>query len=296
MRTCAALVTALLACGPVLAASKEGAPVDATGVELELKGPVRRVVSLAPSITRQILELGLDDRLVGATIFCELGEKSKVKRVGNMLQPSIEKIAALKPDLVLACKEGNRAPIGPKLRSLGLSLFVLDERKGFDDICGEFVLLGRMFGVKEKAETAVRKAKKRVEEIEKRLKKRPRVKVFLAYGTEPIVGAAEGTFGHELIERAGGRNVSAASRARYPRYGAERLILKNPDVVLVVSMKGSAERDRKKWLGMRGLRAAKTGGIHTIPADPVCAPTPSTYCDGLEEMAGILHPEAFEEK
>jgi len=273
-----------------------GVPVDSTGVALQLKGPARRVVSLAPSITRQIGELGLDDRLVGATIFCELDETCKAKRVGNMLQPSVEKIAALKPDLVLACKEGNRSAIGPKLRSLGLSLFVLDERKGFDDICEEFVLLGRLFGVKEKAEATVRRARARVEEMEKRLKKSPKIKVFLAYGTDPIVGAADGTFGHELIGRAGGVNVCGASRVRYPRYGAERLILKDPDIVFVVSMTKTAERDRKKWLGMKGLRAARSGGVHTISPDPVCAPTPSTYCDGLEEMARILHPEAFEKK
>jgi iron complex transport system substrate-binding protein len=270
----------------------DGTFTDSTGVELKLEGPPKRVVSLAPSLTRQITELGAGDVLVGVTTFCDVGGKSKIKRIGTLVQPSIEKVAAARPDLVLATKDGNRPEIGAKIRSVGLPLFVFKERTSFEDMCAEFALIGELLGRKKEAEGRIAEARKRLKKVEKRLKGKPRVKVFLAYGTDPIVGAANGTFGDEIVTRAGGVNISHDSRVRYPKYGKERLAREDPDVVLLSAMGSELERSMKRWKQMSWLRAVKSGGIHPVPPDPLCSPTPTTFCDGVEKVAEILHPKA----
>jgi iron complex transport system substrate-binding protein len=277
---------------PPTAPSKGIVLKDSTGVELELEGAPERVVSLAPSLTRQIIELGAKDVLVGVTTFCDVGENSEINRIGTLVQPSVEKVAAVEPDLVLATKEGNRPEIGAKLRSVGLPLFVFKERTSFDDMCAEFELIGEVLGRKRDAKARVAEARKRLDKVEERLKGKPRVKVFLAYGTDPIIGAAKGTFGDEIVTRSGGTNVSHDSRVRYPKYGKERLAREDPDVVLLAAMGSELERSMKRWKEMSWLRAVRTGGVHAVPPDPMCSPTPTTYCDAVETVAEILHPRS----
>jgi ABC-type Fe3+-hydroxamate transport system substrate-binding protein len=109
-----------------------------------------RIISLAPSLTRDIYLLEMQDKLVGVTRYCPEFASGK-ENIGSVLSPNLERIAALKPDLVLATKDGNDRRTVDKLRSMGITVYVVESPSTFDDICSGFVGLGKYLDVEMKA-------------------------------------------------------------------------------------------------------------------------------------------------
>ena len=107
--------------------------------EVQADGP-RRIISLIPSVTRSLYLLGLKDEIVAVTIYCPAEARDKIK-IGSILEPNIEKIVSLKPDIVIASKEGNRQVTVDKLRSLGISVYVTGDVNSFEDIYSDFIKL-----------------------------------------------------------------------------------------------------------------------------------------------------------
>ncbi|MBI4711803.1 MAG: ABC transporter substrate-binding protein [Planctomycetes bacterium] len=123
--------------------------VDATGISFKLPVSTGRIISLAPSITENIKTLDAQGSLVGRTDFCKITD---VASVGTILEPSIEKIISLKPDLILATKEGNNPKTVERLRGLKAEMFVFGESNSWDDIKSNFRLCGRLLDKSAKAE------------------------------------------------------------------------------------------------------------------------------------------------
>lgn len=260
-------------------------------------GRPKRIISLAPSITEGLYCLGLEKELIAVTSYCNYPEETKEKeKIGSLINPNIEKIFSLSPDLVLAVNGINRSQTIERLKGLGLEVAVFDECNSFDDITKSFIQLGKLTHREEKAKEIVRKIDAEVKFITRKLKAFPPVKVFWEVGARPLVSVGAKSFANEFIQHSGGINIFADTPVKYPRVSREEVLKKNPEVIVLVIMGNVTEKEKAYWQKFKDLEASKFNRIYIINADKVCRPTPRSFLIGLKEVAWLLHPEAFEER
>ncbi len=260
-------------------------PVTARG-----DGLPQRIVSLSPSITEGLFQLGLADKVVGVTTFCLYPPEAAQKpKIGTVVKPNIERIISVRPDIVLAT-ETNPQPDIDKLSSLGMRVLILPPEKSFADICRNFGLLGKVLGAEKAAESVIKKANERIAAIKARLKEARPVRVFWEVGASPLVTVGKGTFADELLSMSGGVNIAHNAPARYVRYSQEEVLRQNPEAIILVAMGNVTARELAFWRKYKELKAVKKNRIYVIEARAVCSPTPLTFARGLEMVANLLHP------
>ena len=274
------------------AQGQEGLFTDEIGRKVRIPHSPKRIVSMAPSITEILFTLGLDEEIAGVTDFCNYPEAALTKqRVGGFVNPSIEKIVSLKPDLILGIRDGNRMDTIHRLDDLGFSVYVVDPA-GFDGVVKTIQNIGEVVRRREKATEIVRRIAKKKEVVVKLTRSLPKPKVFFQLGFSPIVTVGRGTLGDDLIRLAGGRNISENESGSYPAYGVETVLSKAPEVIILSSM--DSKRDylnlTKMWQAWKDLPAVKRNAIYVIDSNLVDRPTPRIV-EGLEAMARMIHPE-----
>lgn len=256
------------------------------------QGPLpRRVISLAPSITREMYDLGAQDLLVGATSYCPLPEGSPVQIVGNPGRISIEKACSLRPDIVLASTDCSSKADVAAMKRLGFTTHVFAGCESFECMCETFLELGSLLGKRGRAESMVRDIRSRIAAIQAGVRGKNRPRVFWQVGSTPLVTASDATFAGEFLRRAGAVNVFGDAPMHYPRVNAEEVLMRNPDVIIVVREMDPGTL-RSTWERYKHMAAVKNGRIHELSADLVCQPTPAMFLKGLEAVVAALHPEA----
>lgn len=250
-------------------------------------GP-QRMISLAPSITKSIYLLGAQDRLVAVTVYCP-PEASSKEKIGTVYEPNIEKIVSLRPDLVIATKEGNTLAPVETLRKLGVKVYIVEHAANFSEICANFIALGKAIGEEVKAREVVASNEQKLALIKERVKNRKKPSVFWQVGTQPIFTASKKSFVNDFIEFAGGTNIFAELGQRYPQVSLEEVIKRDPDVIIMVSMGGITMQEKARWLSFKSLKAARTGRIYMLD-DPIFTnPTPQAVADGAEIVEKLLN-------
>ena len=256
----------------------------------------KRIISLAPSITESLYQLGAEEDLIGVTSYCNYPPEAKTKEIiGTLINPNIEKIYSLSPDLVLANNGINRSQTIEKLKSLGLKVVTFDECNNFDDITKSFIQLGKLTGREEEAKAIVEKVEAEVKSITRKLKALSPVRVFLEVGARPLISVGPQSFTNEFIRYSGGINIFADTSGSHPRVSREEVLKRNPEVIILVAMGDVTEEEKIYWQKFKDLEAVKFNRIHIIDADKVCRPTPIRFLAGLKEVVRILHPEVFKE-
>jgi iron complex transport system substrate-binding protein len=272
-----------LAPGPAFAAS---APTHAGPRMLGPAAPaqVRRVVTLAPSLTEMVLSLDAGGTLVGVSRFDEAKAVAKLPRVGGFVDPSVEAVVALKPDLVLVQPgPGNQRPV-EKMAELGVPVLLLPLHSVTDVLDG-MRAVGKALGRQKEAEAVVSRIETTRGRIREAAKKLPAPRVLFAYGFEPLVVAGPGSFAHELLKDAGAINVAADGGSAYPVYSVERALRARPDVVVDAA---DVDVGKDKLRTLPGL--AESRWVE-VPSLALLQPGPSLG-RGLEELFLLLHPEA----
>ncbi len=255
-----------------------------------------RIVSLAPSITESLYYLGLEEKLIGVTSYCNYPDEAKEKEIiGSLVSPNIEKIYSLSPDLVLAVNGINRPQTIKKLRSLGIEVAVLDECGTFNDITKSFIQLGKLTHREQKARDIAKEVEKEVSSITEKAKGKPPVRVFWEVGAKPLITVGATSFTNEFNRYAGGINIFGDTPLPHPRVSREEVLKRNPEVIMLVIMGDVTEKEKTYWQKFKDLEAVKFNRIYIIDADKVCRPTPVTFLAGLRVVAKILHPEVFKE-
>ena len=251
-------------------------------------GIPRRIISLSPVLTEEIYLLGVQDKLVGCTIYCNRPEAAWQKqKVGTVVEVSVEKIISLKPDLILATSLTDRRS-KEHLSQLGMNVVVFPEAKNFDEICQQFLDLGKIVGKEEKARKIAAQAKKGINSIAGRAKGTRKPKVFLEIGTKPLFTVTRNSFVNDFIVLAGGINIAAEARSGL--YSREKVIEQDPDVIIIVSMGVAADQEKKVWQKFWNLSAVKNNRIYVLDPDKVCSPTPLSFVETLKEISLLLHP------
>jgi iron complex transport system substrate-binding protein len=267
---------------------------DQTGRRVVLSAPPARIISLVPSVTEILFTLGAQDRLVGRTDFCDYPPDARRKpSVGGMLAPSLEGMVALKPDLVVATTAGNRHETFDQLARLGIPVFVVNPIT-VADVLDLLSRLGRLTERAEAADRTVAALRERIEVVSARVAARPRPRVLYVLWPDPLVVPARGALVSELIALAGGDSVTADGGPGYPRYSMEAALARSPEVIILASH--GSERSplvRSKWERFSEVPAIAAGRLYTVDGNLMHRYGPRMV-DGLEKLARLIHPEAFD--
>lgn len=272
-----------------------GTFTDDMGREVSIEEIPQRIVSHVPPITEMLFALGLGDRVVGVSDYCDYPEEAKLKpSVGNYFNPSLENIVALDPDLVLT--DGHSESI-KGLDSLGITYIVIDP-KDIDDIFKDIELLGKVTGTEEKARKLINDMDKRMSEVVSLVKDAPKVSVFyIIDAVTDLINpwtAGPGSFIDSLITMAGGGNVAAKAQGAWVQFSIEQIVNSDPEIIIIDSSQGTvviSEEELRQHPIWGAISAVREGRVFTFDGD-LANPVPR-IAQGLEEMAKIIHSELF---
>ncbi len=264
--------------------------------------PPTRIVSTAPSITEMLYALGLGPNVVGDTIYCTYPDDARTKpKIGTFLEPDLERILALRPDLVLVIKN----PIGvtPKLRSLGLRAEELDQ-DSISDILSSLTRIGQLTGRDAAAARLTSALRAQLDSVRRLAAPLPRRSVLFLVGRAPgtlqgMVGAGPGTFIDELLHIAGSSNVLAGSPMQYPNVSLEQILTRDPEVILDMGDSAHAEGRPGQppeqilalWAAYPRLRAVSGHHVQVIASDVFVRPGPR-MAEAARQLFALIHPEA----
>jgi iron complex transport system substrate-binding protein len=259
------------------------------------KGVPKRVVSLAPNLTEIMFAIGAGERVVGVTTYDDYPEEVKqLPRVGGFIDPSVEAILALEPDLVICTPNPGGRNRMDALSRMGVPILVLPSY-GMKDIFTVIEDLGDLFEKEESARVLVASMKKRIVRVAELVQNVRRPRVLLVYGHRPIMAAGPGSFGDGMLKLAGGENVLKDSKMRYPNVPMEEIIRLMPEVIIDASSSGTGaemtrEEVEKVWGRWKVLPAVKNRRIHIFDSALWFRPGPRVAL-GLEKLFSILHPD-----
>jgi iron complex transport system substrate-binding protein len=267
--------------------------VDDLGRKIYLAQAPNRLVSLAPSITETLYAIGLADRVVGVTEFCDYPPEARNKPKVGYSNPNLETIVALQPDLVLAPRDFIRPDVLGKLEQLKIPTFVV-EAKTVEDIASQIQLIGRMLDRSEVANPIAMELRRRLTELKRRTEMLARPRVLYVLNSQPLITVGPGSFIHQLIEIAGGANVAAGAASPYPRLSIEAVLKEDPQLIIfpVGASEGIPQGEQELWRRWKTMTAVKTDSFHHIASDLLNRPGPRIVL-GLEKLAEIIHPEVF---
>ncbi len=252
----------------------------------------QRIISLGPINTENIFLLGAGDLLVANTSYCVRPEAAKSKdKIGSVMQIAIEKIIGLQPDLVLATALSRPQQL-QQLQAAGIRVVQFNQPASFNDICTQFLELGKLLGREDKAKQIIARARKEVADLQRLTANLPARKVFLQVGAEPLFASVPTSFTNDFILLAGGINIAGKQTSGITNY--EKVIAADPDVIIIAMMgseTGIAAKEQQKWMGIPVISAARQGRIHVISPDLICSPSPVTFVETLHTIAALIHPE-----
>lgn len=263
--------------------------VDDLDRTVTLSHPAERVVSLAPSITETLFAVDAGTQVVGVTDYCNFPAEARTKpRVGGVINPAIETIVGLKPDLVIMTVEGNDRRDFDKLQELGLTVFVTNPRS-LEGILASIEDVGALTGRADTAHRLVQRLRARARQIAERVAGLPKPSVLMIVSVQPLIVVGRGNFIAEVLERAGGRNAALSAVSSFPVYSREAVLKDDPDMFIFTCavLPDSTELVQlfPEW---SNLKAVRRGAVFHIDADIISRPGPRIV-EALEILYRILH-------
>ena len=249
--------------------------VDDAGITVRLPHTARRIVSLIPSATETLIALGAAAQVVGRTEYDVAPEVARVASVGGGIDPSIEAIVALHPDVVIAWDQNKRLRTHEKLIALGIPV-VSFRTEDTSDVFRDIAQLGAISGHAVRARSIADSIRADFRQVARSVIAAPHPVVFFVLYDEPPMTASPATFVGQLITLAGGRLAFPEDGPHWPTVSMESLVQRAPDViVLPKGEKGVITLEKLRQMpGWRDLAAVREGRVVTIPANLVNRPGP----------------------
>jgi iron complex transport system substrate-binding protein len=270
-------------------------------------GPPQRIVSTAPSITEMLYALGLGDRVVGVTRFCRYPPEAQQKpKIGDYINPNLEAIAALRPDLVMV--QTNPVRLAERLQALHLRTLEVDQQN-LAALYNSIHVTGAATGASARAEQLIGSIQSQLEAVRKRAAELPRRRVMFVVGRAPgrldgLVVAGKSSFLTEVISVAGGDNIFRDAAAAYPEVSLEEVLSRNPEVIIDMGDMGDvgdtgggaiSEQHRSEivglWQRLPTISAVKQHQVFAIASEIYLVPGPRVV-DAARSLFDMLHPNA----
>lgn len=258
---------------------------DDLGRKIKIPRNVERVVSLAPNLTENIFAVGAGDKLVGVTTFCNYPEAAqKIAKVGDTINPNIETIIALKPQIVFVSTASQLENFAKTLEDRGITVFVTDP-KDLNGVLANLRGLGDIFGTTERTGILLNELNERIIAVDEQVRDKAKVKTFVQVSKEPLFTIGKDSFLTEIVERAGGVSVTKDVPTAYPKLSKETALALNPDALILSESPDNLEPNDV----FKNSSAVKNKKVFKVGGDILSRPAPRIV-DALERIAEALHP------
>jgi iron complex transport system substrate-binding protein len=267
---------------------------DETGRQVRVPQPVRRIVSLAPNLTETLYSLGAGNLIVGDTDYCDFPPEAKTKpHVGGPVNPSLEQVAALHPDLVLATRNINREATVQALEQLGIAVYATDAHS-VEQVLASTERLSRLIAAGGAGQALVAQLRQRLADVHQRLAGVEAKSVLFVVWQSPLISVGRDTFLADALRLGGARSVIDVPQD-WPNINLEEIVRLQPEYLIFASdqpaemQRDIAElRHRRGWQDLEALRRDR---VIVLP-EGINHPSPRLV-DAIEELARALHPEQF---
>lgn len=245
-----------------------------------------KIISLAPSITKDLELLGLSENIVGATSFCEITKKDKSLIIGSAVEVNMEKILLLKPTIVFVSTLTKPTTI-ETLRKNGINVHQVEKANGYQGMCDEFIKIAKVVDKEAEANKIVADSKAKLVAIQSKIdttgtKKR----VFFQIGSDPIFTVLPNTFMSDYITLLGCENIAANLSAG--TVTREFVLTQNPDIIIVTTMGIEGEKEKKIWETFPSINAVKNHKIIIVDSDKSCSPSVVSFMEILQEIGELI--------
>lgn len=292
---CVLLVGVLGACGDRADGDVPAAAAitvtDDAGREVRLTRPAGRVVSLIPSATETLVAIGAAERVVGRTRYDELPELRDRPSVGGGLNPSLEALAALRPDLVIVWDGERSSALRPRLEEMGIAVFAL-AADDTTDLFRSIGQLGRLTGLKRGADSVAGAIRSELDAVRASVRGKAAPSLFYVVSTDPPMTAGPGTFIAQIVQLSGGRSVFPDVAADWPTVAMEEIVRRDPHVVILPEGEAPVRtlEALRRAPGWRDLRAVREGRVFRVPSNLLNRPGPNLG-RAARTLRDALHPE-----
>ncbi|HMS41643.1 MAG TPA: cobalamin-binding protein [Pyrinomonadaceae bacterium] len=258
---------------------------DDLGRKIKIPEKIERAVSLAPNLTENIFAVGAGDKLVGVTTFCNYPEDAKkIVKVGDTMNPNMETIIALKPQVVFVSTASQIENFTKTLEEQNITVFVTNPTN-LNGVLANLRQLGDIFGTTERTAILLNEMQERILAVDEQVKDKTKVKTFVQISKEPLFTVGKESFLSEIIERGGGMSVTKDVATAYPKLSKETALALNPDAIILSESPDNLEPNDV----FKNSNAVKNKKIFKINADLLSRPAPRLV-DALEQIANALHP------
>lgn len=282
----ALLPALMLVCGAA-SAGPAVRMIDDRGKKIVLALPAARIISLAPHLTELAFAAGAGGRLVGADSFSDHPAAAvRLSRIGDSSRLDFERIAQLRPDLVIAWRSGNRAGDIAQLEALGLPVFVSEPQR-LSDIPRLLRAIGTLAGSAGPAESAAREFEQELSDLARRYGSGRPVSVFYQIWHEPLMTVNGEQLINEAIKLCGGRNIFAGAPTLAPTVSVESVLAADPEAIIASGSGDSGERLWQTWQRFPRLSAVKNRHLFSLDPDLIQRPGPRIL-QGARQMCGQL--------
>ncbi|WP_273028517.1 cobalamin-binding protein [Massilia timonae] len=263
------------------------AVVDDAGRTVTLARPAQRVISMAPHVTELLFAAGGGARMVGAVDYSDYPEAAKkLPQVGSFNKIDVERVLALKPDLLVVWQSGNPTRQVEQLARLGIPVYY-SEPSRLEQVGDSLLRLGRLLGTEPVARRAAHDYGARIATLRTRYAGRPQVGVFYQVWDRPLYTLNDGHVASDILRLCGGRNLFGALKTIAPEVGIEAVIEADPEVILVGKRDDPKDPGWKIWQPYKGMTAVKRGNLFEIDGDLTSRAGPRT-ADGAARICALL--------
>ena len=250
--------------------------IDDAGLIVHLAQPAQRIISLIPSATETLIAIGATARIVGRTRYDVAPEVMHLPSVGGGVDPSVEAIVALNPDLVVGWESDKRQQIRSKLLALNIPMFIL-RTQDTSDVFRGMKNLGHLTAHDSAASRVLLGLRADLDSVKRSVQGLKSPTVFYVVFNDPPMTAGPNTFISQLVSVAGGQSIFDDLTANWPNVAMEEIVKRDPDIIIVPvgEFKGNSVERFRKMQGWRTLRAVREGNVFTVPADLLSRPSPN---------------------
>lgn len=274
----------------VLTAANAAATIsvqDDKGAEVVLRRPAQRVVTLAPHATELVFAAGGGERIVGTVKYSEYPAAAKdIPRVGDNRSVDLERLIAVKPDLLVVWRHNAADRQLEQLRKLGVPIFYSEPLK-LEDIPENIERLGRLLGTEKQAQEQARAFRQRLRHLGDQVKGRPVLRVFYQLWDKPLYTLTAKNIVTDVIRVCGGENIFAGLPVPAPVVTVEAVLLENPDVIIAGAGGNRSTDGISHWKQYPGLRAVGSENLFKVEADLLNRPGPRIL-DGTEILCAQI--------